>query len=116
MDVAYEAHGDDSVFDVDLNSVRDGNMITTLIDHAATLPLVPRVAMGDWVWVRDEQMVMYRAIVKKVEPDGRRIRLQIDWSATPRASLDWSSETMFGRAIPPAVPSGVTSAPSELKS
>lgn len=95
---------DAPVFDVDLNSVRDGNRITTLLDHAAT-PLVQQVAMGTWVWVRDERGVSYPAIVKQVE--GRRVRLKIDWTANPRLSFDKSADATFGTLVPAGVPSGI---------
>jgi hypothetical protein len=103
--VKESVFGDSPIFDVDLNSVRDGNMIATLLDHVLPSPsvLVPRVEVGSWVWVRDESLALYPAIVKAV--DGRRIRLKIDWASGPRMSFDLTAPAIHGIPVPAAISS-----------
>lgn len=85
-----------ATFDVDLNAVRDGNRITTLLKHASGY--LPQLASGDWVFVRDEEHDLWGAIVDRVQED--RVELKIDWSLQVTDSHQMTSEDLFSTLVP----------------
>lgn len=84
-----------AIFKVDLNAVRDGDRIATLLRHAQ-YPVFGLDA-GDWVEIEDEDENRWTAVVESV--DGAVVKLKIDWHTSAPRSYDFVSEETFGYAL-----------------
>jgi hypothetical protein len=76
-----KVHTSWDTFEIDLNDVRDGNLVVTVpgLERPQAIPPV-----GAGVAVRDEDGYVYEAVVDEVLPDGR-MYLRASW-ATQRLS------------------------------
>lgn len=84
-----------TVFEVDLNTVRDENRVVTLLEDVVG----PGPAVGNQVLARDEDLTVYDARVDEITADGR-VYLRVIWSS---ARVSGTNLSFDGPALAPRV-------------